>query len=225
MQSEIYDKIAALAEDIKGKLPDSFKDKYYKKMSYSGESRIDSLEEEIINNTISFEIAFSHIIIYLFNIQFCVNSNYVILLKNLEVDEIFSWYQMDKEFIKSTLSDLHLNGFSEAYTLINQHDTFIGKDVKKKLGQFYTPLIIVKRMILDLKPNLKMLKSNDLIIDPACGTGVFLIEIIEQLKNIFTAEEILRYRKIKSMVRETRLSIWDSIFLSMFGQAVFLSYI
>jgi adenine-specific DNA-methyltransferase len=193
MQSEIYDTIATLAEDVKDKLPDSFKNKYYEKMSYSGESRIESLEEELINKTISFEIAFSHIIIYLFNMQFCVNSNYIILLKKLEVDGIFSWYQMDKDFIKSNLSSIHLNGFSEAYNLINQHDTFIGKDVKKTLGQFYTPSNIVKRMVLDLKPSIKILKSKDLIIDPACGTGVFLIEIIEQLKNIFTPKELINY--------------------------------
>lgn len=193
MQSEIYDKIAVLAEDIKGKLPHSFKKKYYVKMAYSNENSIDSLDEETINKTISFEIAFSHIIIYLFNMQYCVNSNYINLLRNLEIDEIFSWYQMDEEFITSHLSGHHLNGFSEVYNLINQHDTFIGKDVKKKLGQFYTPSIIVKRMCLDLKHNLKKLKSKDLIIDPACGTGIFIIEIIEQLKSIFTPNKLINY--------------------------------
>jgi len=195
MQSEIYNIIAVLADDIKGKLPDSFENKYYAKMSYSGESRISTLEEDIIHETISFEIAFIHVIVYLFSKHFCKSDNYIFLLQELEVEELFSWYHMDENFIQPNMERIQFNEFSDVHNLINQHDTFIEKDVKKKLGQFYTPANIVKRMVLDLKSNLKSLTNKDLLIDPACGTGVFLIEIIAQLKDIFTPEQLINYVK------------------------------
>lgn len=195
MQSEIYDIISTLAEDINTKLPDSFQNKYYAKMAYSGESRINTLEEELIHETISFEIAFIHVIVYLFSKHFCKSNNYIFLLQELEVDNLFSWYHINENFIQSNIEHIQLNEFSEVHNLINQHDTFIEKEVKKKLGQFYTPTNIVKRMVLDIKPNLKSLTNKDLLIDPACGTGIFLIEIIAQLKDIFNPEQLINYVK------------------------------
>lgn len=56
------------------------------------------------------------------------------------MDELFSWYHMDKNFIHLHMNHINLKEFSEVYNLINQHDTFIEIDVKKKLGQFYTPI-------------------------------------------------------------------------------------
>ena len=194
MSSEIYNIISILANEIKTKLPESFEEKYYEKMSYSGNNKTTELEKSILYNTICFEVAFVHVMVYSFNM--CYNrevKDYKFLLENLDADKLFSWYQIEEKFIDENLSHLELNEFSDIYDLINQHDTFIDKSIKKELGQFYTPVSIVKSMIFEIRNNLKLLTEKDLTIDPACGTGIFLVEIIKELNKFFTPSEVIGY--------------------------------
>ncbi len=196
MQSEIYDIISILAKDINAKIPEAFEKQYYKKMSYSSENKIIELDKELLHETISFEVAFVHVIMFIFNRCFNTeNTNYNILLERLDIDELFSWYSMTENFAADNLESINLQQFSDIYELVNQHDTFIDKNIKKKLGQFYTPSNIVKKMIFEIKNNIRSLTNADLLIDPACGTGVFLIEIIEELKNTFQQSEVIEYVK------------------------------
>ncbi len=196
MQSEIYDIISVLAKDINAKIPEAFEKQYYKKMSYSSENKIIELDKELLHETISFEVAFVHVIMFIFNRCFnTANTNYNILLERLDVDALFSWYSMTENFAADNFESINLQEFSDIYELVNQHDTFIDKNIKKKLGQFYTPTNIVQRMIFEIKTNLRSLTNTDLLIDPACGTGVFLIEIIEELKKTFQQSEVIEYVK------------------------------
>lgn len=55
-------------------------------------------------------------------------------------------------------------------------ETFIGYSLKGEQGQFFTPTNVVRLMIEIIKP-----KRNDLIIDPACGSGGFLVESLRNL--------------------------------------------
>ncbi|MDR0639357.1 MAG: N-6 DNA methylase [Spirochaetaceae bacterium] len=52
-------------------------------------------------------------------------------------------------------------------------ETFIGHALKGGQGQFFTPRNVVRMMVDIINPN-----ENDLIIDPACGSGGFLIEAL-----------------------------------------------
>ena len=49
--------------------------------------------------------------------------------------------------------------------------TFLNPDVRKSLGIFTTPEDVVRTMIEIVAP-----KSSDIVLDPACGTGTFLLE-------------------------------------------------
>ena len=49
--------------------------------------------------------------------------------------------------------------------------TFLSSDVRKSFGIFTTPEDVVRAMIEVLVP-----KSTDVVLDPACGTGTFLME-------------------------------------------------
>ena len=53
-------------------------------------------------------------------------------------------------------------------------------------GQFRTPRHIIRAMVemLDVKP-------NETVCDPACGTGVFLIETMEYIKRTHTSKELI----------------------------------
>lgn len=49
--------------------------------------------------------------------------------------------------------------------------TFLTSDVRRSLGIFPTPVEVVRSMIEIVAPS-----QNDVVMDPACGTGTFLIE-------------------------------------------------
>jgi type I restriction enzyme M protein len=78
-----------------------------------------------------------------------------------------------------TKSLLFVVGELQNYSLLNSgrdvvaeaFETFIGNSLKGESGQFFTPRNVVKMMVDILQPT-----ENDKIIDPACGSGGFLIE-------------------------------------------------
>ena len=55
----------------------------------------------------------------------------------------------------------------------DEFEVFIGHALKGEQGQFFTPRNVTKMIIEILNPS-----ENDLIIDPACGTGGFLVEAL-----------------------------------------------
>jgi len=63
---------------------------------------------------------------------------------------------------------------SERDVVADAFETFIGHALKGGLGQFFTPRNVVKMIVDILQPG-----ENDKIIDPACGSGGFLIEALK----------------------------------------------
>ena len=63
---------------------------------------------------------------------------------------------------------------SERDVVADAFETFIGHALKGGLGQFFTPRNVVRMIVDILQPN-----ENDKIIDPACGSGGFLIESLK----------------------------------------------
>ncbi|MDR1544755.1 MAG: N-6 DNA methylase, partial [Prevotellaceae bacterium] len=74
---------------------------------------------------------------------------------------------------------------SERDVVSDAFETFIGHALKGGQGQFFTPRNVVKMMVDILQPT-----ENDKIIDPACGSGGFLIESLrtvwQQIDNRYT---------------------------------------
>jgi type I restriction enzyme M protein len=78
-----------------------------------------------------------------------------------------------------TNSLVYVVGELQNYSLINSSrdvvadafETFIDKALKGGQGQFFTPRNVVKMIVDILQP-----KETDKIIDPACGSGGFLVE-------------------------------------------------
>ncbi|MFW9779456.1 MAG: N-6 DNA methylase [Candidatus Heimdallarchaeota archaeon] len=57
-------------------------------------------------------------------------------------------------------------------------EIFLGPSLRGNKGQFFTPKNVVKTMVSILDP-----KPGESVIDPACGTGGFLIEVIKHLND------------------------------------------
>src|SRR5207249_786946 len=94
--------------------------------------------------------------------------------------ESFEQYQFYKEKI---------DGLGAAYEVLGK---LSGKDVI--LGQFFTPQKVVQFMV-----KLAELDSNNICLDPACGTGRFLIYAMEDMVKKLKGEDIkTREKKIKT---------------------------
>lgn len=61
-------------------------------------------------------------------------------------------------------------------TIADAFEVFIGNSLKGEQGQFFTPKNVVKTLVAAVNPNL-----DDVIIDPSCGSGSFLVEALRKL--------------------------------------------
>lgn len=96
---------------------------------------------------------------------------------------------------------------SERDVIADAFETFIGYALKGGQGQFFTPRNIVRLMVEIVKP-----KPDQLIIDPACGSGGFLVESLKymwdqleaQSKEYGWSELALQEEKIAAAIHNIR---------------------
>ncbi|KAK3605064.1 hypothetical protein CHS0354_000730 [Potamilus streckersoni] len=82
---------------------------------------------------------------------------------------------------------------SERDVVADAFETFIGHALKGGQGQFFTPRNVVKMMVDILQPT-----ENDKIIDPACGSGGFLIDTLKYIwENIDINYKKLHWKQIE----------------------------
>ncbi|MDE7200475.1 MAG: SAM-dependent methyltransferase [Lachnospiraceae bacterium] len=193
MQSIIRDIILSISNDVVNNLPQSFEKTYYGKMNYSGKNAILDIDNKLLKKTIGFEIAFVHVITYFLAYSIKDSKKYTYILNNMDTDNLFSWYKISDNTLMIQLSECAISLQDGIYELINEHDKFIEKNVKKKIGQFYTPKGIAQKMVFEIKDELKALSENDLVVDPACGTGVFVVETVKQMSGFLKFDKLLRF--------------------------------
>jgi type I restriction enzyme M protein len=120
-------------------------------------------------------------------------------------------------------------GELQNYSLINcerdviadAFETFIDHALKGGLGQFFTPRNVVKMIVDILQP-----AENDKIIDPACGSGGFLIEALkfvwdkinQEYQNLGWNDVEITRRKIEAATSNFR-GIDKDYFLSKVAKA------
>lgn len=95
------------------------------------------------------------------------------------------------------LTDLDIKG--RAFEL------FLGKIFRDEYGQYFTPRNIVKFMVDLVDPD-----ENDVIIDPACGSGGFLLYSLMNVTN----KVLERYKDDKDTINRVT---WDFAHKQMFG--------
>ena len=74
---------------------------------------------------------------------------------------------------------------AERDVLADAFETFIDHALKGGQGQFFTPRNVVKMMVEILDPD-----DDDMVIDPACGSGGFIIESLRYIWN----KIVVRYK-------------------------------
>lgn len=90
---------------------------------------------------------------------------------------------------------------AERDIIADAFETFIGHALKGGQGQFFTPRNVVKMMVDILDPD-----DEDIIIDPACGSGGFLIEALRHVWRKLDAEGE-KYHWNKSNLQEEKMEV------------------
>jgi len=77
------------------------------------------------------------------------------------------------------VSDIHFTSSDEIHTLGHLYESMLKemRDAAGDSGEFYTPRPVVRFMVEVMNP-----KLGEVILDPACGTGGFLVESFKHLE-------------------------------------------
>lgn len=81
--------------------------------------------------------------------------------------------------VVNLVDGIHFQSKDEIFTLAHLYETMLKemRDAAGDSGEFYTPRPVVKLIVDRTKPRL-----GETVLDPACGTGGFLVEAYEYLK-------------------------------------------
>ncbi|MGZ8219378.1 N-6 DNA methylase [Methylomagnum sp.] len=77
------------------------------------------------------------------------------------------------------INGIHFNSSEEIHTLSHLYESMLRemRDAAGDSGEFYTPRSVVRFMVAVVDPRL-----GETVLDPACGTGGFLVEAFDHLK-------------------------------------------
>jgi len=80
--------------------------------------------------------------------------------------------------IINKINGIHFNSSEEIHTLSHLYESMLRemRDASGDSGEFYTPRPVVRFMVAVVDP-----KLGETLLDPACGTGGFLVEAYEHL--------------------------------------------
>jgi len=97
--------------------------------------------------------------------------------------------QISLEFIVKMLQNISLSGSSQDVTGL-AFQKFLGHHEKTDRGQFFTPEPIIDFCVKIIDP-----QEHEIILDPACGSGGFLISALRHIRRNnadFDSEEVIR---------------------------------
>ena len=102
--------------------------------------------------------------------------------------ELFNWYRLGRERLVLTLHQLSRFNFAlvDSDIVGTVYNTYVNRKEKKEKGQYYTPLAVVHYILDEVGYKDKaMLGSNKRLLDPACGSGTFLVAASRRLVDAY----------------------------------------
>jgi type I restriction enzyme M protein len=98
--------------------------------------------------------------------------------------ELFNWYRLDREHFVMALHRLSRFNFAgvDSDIIGTIYNTYVNRKEKREKGQYYTPPQIVDYILDHVGYREKaMIGSQKRLIDPACGSGSFLVAAAKRL--------------------------------------------
>lgn len=102
--------------------------------------------------------------------------------------ELFNWYRLDRQHFIMALHRLsHFNFEGVDSDIIGTiYNTYVNRKEKREKGQYYTPPAIVNYILDAVGYNgTAIIGSNKRLIDPACGSGSFLVAAAKRFVAVF----------------------------------------
>src|SRR5688572_23890561 len=95
------------------------------------------------------------------------------------------------------VSDIHFTSSDEIHTLGHLYESMLKemRDAAGDSGEFYTPRAVVRFIVEVMNPRL-----GEVILDPACGTGGFLVESFKHLEKQCKTVEDRRMLQTQSII-------------------------
>ncbi len=104
----------------------------------------------------------------------------------------FYWIDVSEDLIKKIYKLLNYSELEAQDLFFDLYQQIFFSQTRHKIGEFYTPSLLVHKMINNIyKFGLK-------VLDPSCGSGNFLIEIILRILNTNTSNQ-LKIRAIENV--------------------------
>ncbi len=106
-------------------------------------------------------------------------------LKQLKILDFsyFSWIKFNKDLFTEINKIIRDMKFAKEELFSNIYQEIILPDIRHKIGEFYTPSTLVKKMI----DNIYSMGSR--ILDPSCGSGNFLINLVIKILDSSESEQ------------------------------------
>lgn len=149
-----------------------FKEIYYHLYSNSNVSRAEILVKDI-----------SKVLLFCLTGRKVDNTNlndlYSVLNEEYpEIKKLISPFQLESQhidYVFQKLVDIKIQD-APSHIIGDAFQTLVGPNLRGDKGQFFTPKSVVASMVEIIAP-----KATDIICDPACGTGGFLVEAYSSL--------------------------------------------
>jgi type I restriction enzyme M protein len=91
--------------------------------------------------------------------------------------------------VVNKIDEIHFTSNDEIFTLSHLYESLLKemRDSAGDAGEFYTPRPVVKFIVEIMKPQI-----GEKMLDPACGTGGFLVEAFDYMKKQATSKETFK---------------------------------
>jgi type I restriction enzyme M protein len=103
--------------------------------------------------------------------------------------ELFNWYQLDQGRLVMTLHRLSRFNFAgvDSDIIGTIYNTYVGRKEKREKGQYYTPTEIIEHILdgVGYRAEAGIVGSAKKLIDPACGSGRFLVAAARRLVSAY----------------------------------------
>ncbi|MBD3215707.1 MAG: N-6 DNA methylase [Candidatus Lokiarchaeota archaeon] len=103
---------------------------------------------------------------------------------------IFNWISIEESHFTAIMKSIEENSFKKEDLFHSLYQEVINPTTRHIIGEFYTPTILVKKMIN------YVYNIGDKVLDPACGSGSFIIELMKMIWKSKISDE----KKIKAIV-------------------------
>jgi type I restriction enzyme M protein len=98
--------------------------------------------------------------------------------------------------VVNKVNEINFASSDDIHTMAHVYESMLRemRDAAGDSGEFYTPRPIIRFMVQQIEP-----KLGDVILDPACGTGGFLVEVLEYL-----APKVQTTQQLRALHRDLR---------------------